>query len=366
LEQKKNKKEIDLVKKENISEKNKCSLSKHENNDAISYCQQCNIYMCNKCCQIHSELLSKHYVNNLNKDIKDVFTGLCKEKNHSMNLTYFCKNHNQLCCAACITKIRCKGNGKHKNCKIFYINKIKTSKKNKLDDNIKYLEELSSKLELSIRELKTLFKNIEDKKNNLKLEIQKIFTKIRSALNDREDKLLLEVDQKFNDLFFKEELIKESEKLPNKIKESIEKGKIINNEWDDNNKLSFLINDCLNIENNIKDIKEINKIINESNSNKGIVIELNYEKAEYHLLKYIKNFCNIYHYDKLSSKSKEMKNDNIKEDEFIPQKLKTSNSVRNLKEDYSKSEKRLLTEESEKKNHKKLKSLNSSDINNFK
>ena len=36
------------------------------------------------------------------------------------------------------------------------------------------------------------------KKEKLKLDIQKIFTKLRSILNDREDKLLLDIDKKYN------------------------------------------------------------------------------------------------------------------------------------------------------------------------
>ena len=76
---------------------------------------------------------------------------------------------------------------------------------------------------------------------------QKIFTNIRSILNDREDELLLEVDNKYNELLINKELIKDSEKLPNKIKLSIEKGKAINNKWDDINQLNNIINDCINI-----------------------------------------------------------------------------------------------------------------------
>ena len=55
----------------------------------------------------------------------------------------------------------------------------------------------------------------------MKLEIQKIFTKIRSALNEREDYLILEVDKQYENIFFHEDIIKESEKLPNKIQESL-------------------------------------------------------------------------------------------------------------------------------------------------
>ena len=181
--------------------------------------------MCNKCEKVHSSLLKNHHLSSLDKNINDIFTGICKEKNHLMKLEYFCKTHNQLCCAACIAKIRCRGNGKHKNCKVLYINKIKNKKKNGLEKNIKHLEELSNKIEESINELKKIYENINENKEKLKIKIQKIFTKIRNSLNDREEKLLLEVDNQFDELFFKEELIKESEKLPNLIKVSLENGK---------------------------------------------------------------------------------------------------------------------------------------------
>ena len=44
----------------------KCSSNKHEIN-AISYCDLCKIYMCNKCSNLHSELFQNHQAINLNK-----------------------------------------------------------------------------------------------------------------------------------------------------------------------------------------------------------------------------------------------------------------------------------------------------------
>ena len=92
-----------------------------------------------------------------------------------------------------------------------------------------------------------------------------MFTKLRNALNDREDELLREVDNKYNEFYFNEDIIKKSAKLPNKIKISLEKGKEIENNWN-NNKLISLINSCLNIENNIKEIKLLNENIIKTNS----------------------------------------------------------------------------------------------------
>ena len=121
-----------------------------------------------------------------------------------------------------------------------YNRRYKKWKKKILKENIKILEEFLNELEQSIKEIKVIFEKMNENKEELKIKIQKIFTKIRNALNEREDKLLLEVDNKYNELYFDEELIKESQNMPNKVKESLEKGKKIEKEWD-NNKLNSLI-----------------------------------------------------------------------------------------------------------------------------
>ena len=249
------------------NQKIKCSLKKHEDIEAILYCQECKMYMCNKCQNYHSELFeNKHHQYTLDKNINEIFTGLCKEKNHFNKLEYFCKTHNKLCCAECIINIKHKGNGYHKDCEICCIEKIKDEKKNKLESNINSLKELSNILKESINKLKIICEQINENKEKLKLNIQKIFTKLRNQLNDREDELLLEIDKKFEELYFKEDIIKKNEKLPNKIKDILDNTKINEDDWKDEKKLSSLINDCINIENNIKDIKIINENINKFES----------------------------------------------------------------------------------------------------
>ena len=61
------------------------------------------------------------------------------------------------------------------------------------------------------------------KKEELKLNISKTFTKIRTSINDREDEILSRVEKIYNESFFKEDKIKISEKLPVQIKLSLEK-----------------------------------------------------------------------------------------------------------------------------------------------
>ena len=267
-----------------------CSSKDHSEINAISYCQKCEIYMCNKCEKIHSEICKNHIPYSLNKDPKNTFTGLCKISNHSSKLVYFCKDHNQLCCGLCITKIKGEGNGQHTDCNLCFIKDIKDEKKSKLGENIKKLEELSKIIDKSIKELKNIFEKINKSKEDIKINIQKIFTTIRNKINEREDELLLEVDKIYEEIFFSEDIIKKGEKLPKNIKESIQQGNLINNEWDENKYgLNCLLNDCINIENNIKEIDIITESINKYNNIKS-EIKYDSEKDLNELLELIKNF----------------------------------------------------------------------------
>ena len=222
--------------------------------------------MCNKCDKFHSEMFQNHNPIKLEKgkDISELFTGFCEEKGHRAKLKYFCKIHNELCCAECIAKLKGKENGQHSECEVCFIEDIENEKRNKLKENIKCLEDISINLNQKINELKPIYDKINKSKEELKKLIQNTFTRIRNALNNREDELLLEVDNKYNELYFNENIIKDFDKFPNKIKISIEKGKKIENNWDNNN-LNLLINDCINIENNIKNIKLLNENIGKIN-----------------------------------------------------------------------------------------------------
>ena len=62
------------------NENRKCSLDEHNEIDAKSFCQECKIYMCNKCKNIHSGLCKKHHTFELDENINDIFTGICQKK----------------------------------------------------------------------------------------------------------------------------------------------------------------------------------------------------------------------------------------------------------------------------------------------
>jgi hypothetical protein len=263
-----------------------CSLKKHSEINANYFCQECKIFMCNKCDSLHSELLPNHNKNkiDINIDMKDIFTGYCKEEKHNNELVFFCKTHNQLCCAACLSKIRKKGNGQHSQCYVCEIEDIKNEKQITLKDNIKTLEDLSITLNDSINQLKAIFDRVNEDKEKLKTYIQQVFTKIRNIFNEKENKLLDEVDEQYDKLFFKEDIIKEFEKLPKKVKNSLEKGKSMVNKQYECNKLNLFINDCINIENNISNIILMNEKLAKYQKLDNLKIEFSSEEE-------IKNFC---------------------------------------------------------------------------
>ena len=152
-----------------------------------------------------------------------------------------------------------------------------------------------------MKELKGIFSTIEKDKEEVKQQVQKIFTKIRNTLNDREDKLLLEIDNLYNSIYLDEDIIRKGEKLPKQIQLSIEKGKIIGEKWESNNDINTdlysYINDCINIENNIKYIKIINGNVNELKKKNNIKFAPKEDSLDYFL-----NTLNSF--GKLSSQSK--------------------------------------------------------------
>ena len=274
----------------------KCSNLEHNEINANSFCSKCEIYMCNKCENIHSKLFNKHQSFILDKDTNLIFAGFCKEENHQMELQFFCKTHNHLCCALCLCKIKKGSMGKHHDCDVCNIEDIKDEKINKLKDNIQCLQKLSDSFEESINKLKGIFENINIKKEELKLKIQKIFTRLRNELNNREDELLYEIDNEFDKAYFKEEIIKESEKLYNKVKLSLENSKSLDKNYNDNNKITILINECINIENNIKGIEKINENIKKCKNSDDLKLSISLDKEDEinSFINKIKSFGKIY------------------------------------------------------------------------
>ena len=184
-----------------MDQNQKCSIKSHKDLVVIKYYEQCKIFMCNKCLNHHKELFENHQLINLDKNNNEIFIDLCKKIGHEKKFEFFCKTHNELCCIGCITKIQEKGYGQHKDCDICIIENIKEEKKSKLNENMKSLKELTNDLKKNIDKLKLILEIVNKTKEELKLNVQKIFTKIRSVINEREDELLSDIDNEFSNNF---------------------------------------------------------------------------------------------------------------------------------------------------------------------
>ena len=216
---------------------------------------------------------------------------ICKEPNHGNKLEFFCKNHNTLCCVSCTSKIGKKGLGLHKDCDVCFLEDIKEEKKEKFKSNTKYLEEISNTLKESIDNLIKTNEKIAKDREDIHLKIEKTFSKIRSKVNNREEEILAEVNGLFDKMYIDEKNLKKWDELPNSIKSSLEKGKKIESNDD---KLVLFIDECINIENNLKEINKINQII-KKNIDKGYKeVQFNFDEEQIDsLLGYIKIFGNI-------------------------------------------------------------------------
>ena len=94
---------------------------------------------------------------------------------------------------------------------------------------------------------------VEENKDKIKEEIKSIFENIRTEINNRENILTSETDKYFDKNYFNEGIVKKKDE----IKSLLENVESIDDEWEDDDKLNEIINNCINIENNVKDINII-------------------------------------------------------------------------------------------------------------
>ena len=115
------------------------------------------------------------------------------------------------------------------------------------------------------------------------------------------------------------------------MKISLEKGNIKENDWNDENKLNKIINDCIKIENTIKNLNLIYDKINVFNSNKDLEIEFNPKNNEIEegLLNEIKEFGIIKVKDK-EIKKEEKAIEDSKEEEVQERKKKAKKQKKKI------------------------------------
>jgi len=81
-----------------------------------------------------------------------------------------------------------------------------------------------------------------------------------------------------------DDIIKKSERFPDTIKNALIKGKQLNNDWDNNDILNSKINDCIQIENSIKLIKEIDDNIKKYNSQNSKITFITNKENDFNVI----------------------------------------------------------------------------------
>jgi hypothetical protein len=259
-------------KEESNDETKKCSFKEHEDKEATNYCYNCKLYLCDECADYHKGLLENHLIDNLDNISNETFTGLCKEENHNLKLEYYCKNHNILCCGLCICKIKGNGNGQHNECDICLIKDIKEDKKSKLKDNIEKLEKFLDELDETSKNMKITPEKVKEYKDKLKTEMKDVFEKIRTELNDREKILSSKVEKYIDENYFNEGIVKKQDKIKSLLDDA---ALFEEDDWEDDNKLNQLIDNCINLENNLKDINMIKEKMEQYQKNDKFTVKFN-------------------------------------------------------------------------------------------
>ena len=134
-----------------------------------------------------------------------------------------------------------------------------------------------------IKDITNIIERVNPIRENIISNIKNIFNDLRIELDEREQELLNEVENVYNKNFFSENHLKESNKLPTIIKYNIEKGKNVLDNWNEgekNGKLNLLINDCINVENNVLDLKNIQDKINSLTTKSTLQLCVDYNDIE--------------------------------------------------------------------------------------
>ena len=257
-----------------------CSNSGHSSTPAKVYCLVCSLFFCEEC-ETHHTFMFPSHASSVCTDLesfREVQGGKCGCHPDYM-LDYLCRTHDVLCCAKC----KLNQDGLHTKCNVVPIDKDTCSGGTKisglLQDRI---------YEIKIDKLERLKKKqnlLEERVTNTREIISNTFKEIRGILNERERKMLAELDRAFeswnnSDLIVQIEEFSEAEKaLENLIK--IPKNKTMS-EVEIRNSTGYACDAR-------RAIKELDKLEKKLDAALGLESVIKFERDE-EALKRLKNF----------------------------------------------------------------------------
>ena len=186
---------IEIIKKINESKQQRHQCNQHQN-DAIKYCKDCELWLCEECLTIHEVFNKSHILSEKGVPLK------LKCKSHNNEFTqFYCLKCNEEICPFCLTKIG--KHSEHRTIKFEKLEKLGEEIMNKL--KYKNYEDCVKNLD-SIRE-----KNINEKNKqieNFQIQIQNLIEKIKNI----EGNYIKQINEKIEYLNHVIDVMKESYK----------------------------------------------------------------------------------------------------------------------------------------------------------
>ena len=164
------------------------------NREAITFCRNCNEYMCHLCTESHKgqkmsrnhELLDVKDMSGMQTStVSDSFIMSC-DCDQASPITHYCIEHDKACCASC--KIL-----KHRKCQSITIGeKIKSFSENQLKEIIQRVVTLKKKMDSFIRNRTTDLKHVQTMTTQCKSDIHTFRKELNSYLDILENKVVKE------------------------------------------------------------------------------------------------------------------------------------------------------------------------------
>ena len=188
------------------------------NREAVTFCRNCNEYMCHLCTESHKgQKISRNHELLDVKDMSSMQTSTVSDSlilscdcDQTSPITHYCIEHEQACCANC--KIL-----KHRKCQSITIGeKIKSFSENQLKEVIQRVATLKKEMDSFIRNRTTDLKHVQTMTAQCKSDIHTYRKELNSYLDILEDKVVKE--SKVHEAKFKQEISRHIETCSSTLK----------------------------------------------------------------------------------------------------------------------------------------------------
>ncbi|XP_048247759.1 transcription intermediary factor 1-beta-like isoform X3 [Haliotis rufescens] len=195
-----------------------------DGNPAMSRCDDCCVFLCQECLNAHKRLQSMRDHQTVSFDDMrerpvESFRRLHKCTQHHQPLQFYCHTCDQTVCVSCTVVEHDKGSGHN----VVSVENAHESKAVENEDVLQRLDEKGIALEKAAKDLQKKCDGIKSSRSTAKDEINKAFTHLMEALQQRKTIMLSEVDRRSDEaLKPTEEALDSTVTLLTKVKSSTE------------------------------------------------------------------------------------------------------------------------------------------------